>query len=943
MLRSKNKTIKSIAVIIMSILTAIIVMGCDDNGDDRSAPPPPPATEAGETAPAAPPEDVSAPAQPVATGLRSEDFANYMEIFDERVLEIEINQALSRGFDTETGEFFLLNHFVGGRETAIFVEFTMPVVDLIHGGTSPFLVIYRDGEFITEIDWVKDADEFTLLFQARSMSDVDNWAVGEYEILLYMDGDLAGYRVSHFHQSSPYSVLMVPVRINYSGHVSGPHGIWKTAASQIYATFPIARAELDIVIGAELDLSHIDIDQGDDAFFELWWEVANLQTRNNDWDVIIGIVPYNMAGGVLGFTFGAPAVIANEEDPEMISTVVHEIAHVFGIGDEYEGGSANVRVNMMPYGMTGRDKIEWAPDYPADIGTRYAVFRGMDIDGFFGEGSPIFHEQRPYYVAGRKLLYNPISYMSSGGIGDPWRLWVTSEQWIHKHRVFTGVDAHLIDPFTTELLAQNMSGDVAMFAAARVAAQDIEALEIRGNVTAGGVFTALPWYHFETCSTELDTFGRGDFAVVMLDASENVISETIFDVDFYAEVFSAGGEREFISFDSAPIDILVEFPDNTAAIAITYQGDEIYFALLSSVAPEVAFTGMYDYMALDDIVTLTWEASGEGQLFFDLWYSPVEDAYFNLATDITGNSITVDLSEFPGTNDGFFYIYVTDGVRTSSAYSPWVTVEFAAPLIITVQEYIPEFAITDEIMLEVEVFDRQDGFMWDMDQLFWMLGDEEFFAGDTLWVWPYELGPGQHDFVLEAENSAGLVSYAYFSIYIHDDESALPSDWSQEYIVTALRNGFVADLSRIDAPINRGRFAHFMFLQFLMAQGAEHEDDMWAPEFVEDVVIDVGEAETFAAFLMVYLGLMDAPDGRFNPSGTVTELEAALIMGRISSYANPDYFGENLTDDEILDFLFSYGILDNDGPNALNDQTPLTNGLAMARLGLASDILYFAD
>jgi len=190
MLRSKNKTIKSIAVIVMSILTAALIMGCDDPADDWSAPSPPPVAEAGEHAPAAPPADVSAPAQPVAAALRSEDFANYMEIFDDRVFAIEINQALSRGFDTETGEFFLLNHFVGGRETAIFVEFNMPVVDLIHGGTSPFLVIYRDGEFITEIDWVKDADEFTLLFQARSMSDVDDWAVGEYEILLYMDGEV---------------------------------------------------------------------------------------------------------------------------------------------------------------------------------------------------------------------------------------------------------------------------------------------------------------------------------------------------------------------------------------------------------------------------------------------------------------------------------------------------------------------------------------------------------------------------------------------------------------------------------------------------------------------------------------------------------------------------------------------------------------------------------
>jgi len=371
-------------------------------------------------------DELPAAVQPV--GFMSEDFANTMNILDDRIYAIEINQALSRGFDSESGEFFLLNHFVGGRETAIFVMFDMLVDDLLYAGISPFVAIYRDGEFVAELDWRFVVDDFTLLFQPGNMSDAGDWAVGEYTIVVWIDGELAAYRVSHFHQASPYRVLIVPVIANYSGWVEELTGEWMTAGAQIAGALPLGRADLDIVFGAELDLSWLDVDD-EHNHQELWVQVNNLQTRSRDFDAIIGVVAHPM-GGVLGFTYGAPTVIASESDPELISTVVHEIAHLFGIGDEYEGGAANTAVNMMPYGMTGWDMISNMMGIHADdlTGNRPPVLRGMETPGFFGEGSPIFPIQRPYYVAGNLLLENPVSYMSSGGIGDPWRLSVTSEQ-----------------------------------------------------------------------------------------------------------------------------------------------------------------------------------------------------------------------------------------------------------------------------------------------------------------------------------------------------------------------------------------------------------------------------------------------------------------------------------------------------------------------------------
>ena len=877
--------------------------------------------------------------QPIVqpASLMSQDFANVMNILDDRVYAIEVNQALSRGFDTTTGELFMLNHFVGGRETAIFVMFNVPVHDLLDEGISPFLAIYRDDEFISELDWYGIVDDFTLIFHPRNMSEIGDWAVGEYVIEVHMDGHLAAYRITHFHQSTPYRVLIVPVVANYSGHIYEPSGRWMSGGAQILATFPLARADFEIILGAELDLTHFDIESGEDALFEVWRELQNLQTMSRDFDAIVGIVAHPIGPGILGYTFGGQAVVASESDPEMYATIVHEIAHLFGIGDEYEGGSANVRVNMMPYGMTASDKIHWA-NQPLEIGTSYPVMRGMDA-GFFGEGSPIFPLQRPFYVAGRNLLYNPISYMSSGGIDDPWRLWVTSDQWIHKHRLFTGVDAHLIDAYTMAWVNSNLntSAGGAMTGRAAQETREVTALEVRVDFSRDGNINVLPWYHFEIDSAFLDNATLGEYSIRFYDDGGAVLSEYFFDVSFELEVSTING-REVIASDYAAIDLLLEFPANTAEIAIYRGGDEIYSVILSQTAPTISFTGLVDDQSLVDSVTLTWDATGERELFFDIWYSPADDVYFNVASDITGNSFTVDLTQLPGTSEGFFYIYVTDGVRTSSAASPWVIVPYKVPIIITTQQEIPQFRITDEILIEVEIYDKQDGFLWDEHEVFWILDGEEFFVMDTLWVWPYELPAGLHTFTLRAVNSAGLYSEMDFSIRIIDDESALPSDWSRDYIVTALRNGFVADLSRLDMPINRGRFAQFMHLMFLMAQ--EDYENIWQPYYVEGMIIDSGAGDSYAMFLMVYLGFMNAENGRFNPSGTITELEAALIMFRVAQLADPDIFDSNNSDSDILEFLREMGIINTEGANALNEAVPLTNRLAMVRLGLSADVLY---
>ena len=41
---------------------------------------------------------------------------------DTNIKMIEVNQCLSYGFDTDTGEFYVIDNFVAGKETAVFVD-----------------------------------------------------------------------------------------------------------------------------------------------------------------------------------------------------------------------------------------------------------------------------------------------------------------------------------------------------------------------------------------------------------------------------------------------------------------------------------------------------------------------------------------------------------------------------------------------------------------------------------------------------------------------------------------------------------------------------------------------------------------------------------------------------------------------------------------------------
>ena len=348
---------------------------------------------------------------------------------DPNIRMIEVNQSLSYGFDSGTGEFYLMESFVAGKDTAVFID--------LDGAFDPkaqvMLSVEKNGEPVATLTEVEVIDDKTLMFHPRDMSEVGYWEQGIYTFTFMMDDSVA-VRTTNFYRSGPMKVLAVPIRGNYSGDIRACEGEWKLGGTMLSAIYPVAREDMEYVLGPEQDFSDPKYDlNSKDGRKNVWKELCALQTPNNDYTMIVGYMRTPTVQGYLGYTYGGEATIVCESEPDLLATVVHEIAHCYKIGDEYPDGSMNVILNPPPYGMEGHDILTGEPA----VGTKEHV-QGGETVGLKSTGSVIYPEQRAYWHEGREQLGTKTSYMSSGTGEDAFMFWTSSDIWNHLFKVFTG-------------------------------------------------------------------------------------------------------------------------------------------------------------------------------------------------------------------------------------------------------------------------------------------------------------------------------------------------------------------------------------------------------------------------------------------------------------------------------------------------------------------------
>ncbi|MEG2315349.1 MAG: hypothetical protein RSC91_03970 [Clostridia bacterium] len=486
------------------------------------------------------------------------------------------------------------------------------------------------------------------------------------------------------------------------------------------------------------------------------------------------------------------------------------------------------------------------------------------------------------------------------------------------------------------MLASAGSSDILLKASAELPADDPELdaftyrlIDIKGKLSKNGSFTASPFFSYE--STEPATSVKGDYAVEMRDAGGKVLSRARFNLSFTT---TSNPPRKL---DFAPINITANYPANTATIVLKHQDEELASFAVSASTPEISFLGLTDNQAMNGKTTVEWtgsDADGDA-LTYELWYCTAEGESINIGSDISATSKSVDFDALPGSDQAYLYLYACDGTNTTELDSPYLAVQYKAPEILTSQNEIPQVCITDEIQLEADVYDMQDGWLYEDSQLTWSTDGREYATGSALWVFPYEFTPGDHVFTLTATNSHGVTAQKDFTYRVLDDETALPDDWSREDVKAALSNGFITSLKNVNSAITRGRFASLVAMMYYSVV----DETMTLPDYEDGIVTDCG-ANDYDQFLLVKLGVMDAPDGRFSPNDTLTEEQAMRILYETAIKGLGVDDGTPTPTEDLVAELMDAGVVDESGENAYQGEKPITGQLALVRCNRLYNYLF---
>ena len=647
------------------------------------------------------------------------------------ITEIEVNQAL--GNKKEGAAYLPASDFVAGKETAVRVYLSSAVPVDNKNKMQTVKVFRGDVEVATLEPSPSQAPAAVLTFQCPSRGACGNWQAGTYRFVANIGGVTSTRENLLFQDRKPLRALAVAVRGNYGGVIKVPDGKWKLGGDFLRSTYPISYEGYKWELGNELDLGDPIFDLTTDiGRFNVWQALGMLRPNEcaakpgmaNCYDIVVGFIKEPIVIGdrmLQGYTYGSPANIVVNDDQDMPATVAHEVAHIFGIGDEYRGGSLRCSVNPPPPDYEGSD---WVTNAPTKCTSSTAQ------QGPSGQGSLISGaKDRPFEVGGRGALGDMTSYMGSGGLQASY--WTSYE-------IYGGLFKQL-KPAASEAATMDEPARI---------------LEANGwlDTAADQLQRTPPWYSYET-TTPLSP-GEGPYRIQAEDAGGAVLAFQDFSIAAVAHT------NPPTALDKAPFEVTVLFPEGTSRFRIL-RGETVMSEIpvspgvptvRSITVPVTSYTGPE---------TISWEGfdpDGDG-LWYDLEYSPtgLEDDYEVIIGGTTATQAVVDFSLLPGGNSKL-RVTATDGINTGEMETGNIPVPFKAPEVF-IEEPVSgsTFRSGEEVLLDGEAYDLQDE---------WLSGDSELSWGSSLdgpvgvgpTVYVDTLTPGEHVITLTATNSGGIAA-----------------------------------------------------------------------------------------------------------------------------------------------------------------------------------------
>ena len=364
--------------------------------------------------------------------------------------------------------------------------------------------------------------------------------------------------------------------------------------------------------------------------------------------------------------------------------------------------------------------------------------------------------------------------------------------------------------------------------------------------------------------------------------------------------------------DKAPVRQIMACPENTAAIEVFYNNKLLKVIQLSENVPEISDITA---VANKESFTVAWQAKDADQndkLAARLWYIGQNDTLVNLGsylTDPYATAVTIPAKDLPGCENGSFCLMVSDGVNTTMAYSDEVAVEYKAPEFIGVQNTLkPVYKNTEEIVVSLNIYDKQDGRLQSDSQVVWY--DEsglECQQGSVLVFFPYELAAGQHTYTCVATNSKGLETSFEVSFAVEEDLGELEGAWYAEYVQAALETGFVMPLDKLETTgINRQQMSRALTNLYTIL-GGEVDFTAYDANAIGDILAGT---DNLFAWYAVEMGWMDDQDGLFDPLGTITEQEALQMFYNVLTSIDSESYPYGVELAEIEQYFIDMGIVD---------------------------------
>lgn len=343
--------------------------------------------------------------------------------------ELIANQGLGMGLNGTDGSFYPMDLLVADRNTGFFVRIEPQA--LREAGTQPALLVSngRDTWRFTDSEYREECG--LLCFDT---SERMRWEAGRYEAQVEFGDGRTLKREIVFCGMRDMEILVVPVTGYYSGEtiqtVIPDESLWEYTEK----VYPLGAADLEWNIyedaTADFEDKRCDLDTSLGRL-RVWKYLKQLYDQG-DADMVIGIVAENMKtrssaeeATVTGFTFGEDVSVISLEDSCPQVTIAHEIGHCLSLGDEYENGTFSVSMNMVPYGMKGKNRFRLSETVQ---GTSPYILGGA-ADENQGSGTVVYALQYPYDIfSGELIARDMTSFMGLSGYPET-EYWVTTQIW----------------------------------------------------------------------------------------------------------------------------------------------------------------------------------------------------------------------------------------------------------------------------------------------------------------------------------------------------------------------------------------------------------------------------------------------------------------------------------------------------------------------------------